>query len=719
MRKPFLMLALALLALTMQAQVAPGAPGNKPVWTNGNKTGVGTANSLRSKVWFTLGNGTLNEVYYPTIDKANTRDLEFIVTDGRSFSEIESRDADFSVNTPDPAALIFTQTSTSRTKRWQLTKTYITDPEHDVLMIQVRFKALKAARDLRLYVLYDPSINNSGLHDTGYSNGAALIAADSGIATALASSLPFTRTSSGYLGTSDGVAGLTAKFRMAQTYSRAADGNVVQLGELPAAATNGMPFTIVLAFGNEGDAALSAAKASLGKGFAAALKQYSAGWHQWVSTLKKVAPEFQTQFQFSAMLLKAHEDKTYRGAGAAALTVPWGNDTDSSEPSVGGYHLVWARDLYQVATAFRAMGDKESADRALNYLFGVQQRKDGSFPQNSWLDGKPFWGSLQLDEVAFPLILAQQLGRSDPQTYESHIKPAANFLVQHGPASPQERWEEEAGYSPSTIAAEIAGLICAAEVAKQNYDQTSATLWLAAADDWARKLESWTVTANGPFSKERYFLRLTQNGKPDAGEKIEINNGGGTWDEREIVDAGFLELVRLGIRRADDPLIKQSLAVIDKVIRVETPNGPAWYRYNHDGYGEQADGTGYNETGIGRLWILLAGERGEYALANGDREGATQMLRTMQKMANAGHMIAEQVWDRAESPRPHLRFGEATGSATPLAWSNAQFVRLAVALSEGKLPEQPQVVVRHFASPSAPHWSDALPGALEFLFPAH
>jgi glucoamylase len=685
-----LLLSVAAVAQTAQ-RIAPGAPGERPHWTNGNKQGVGTSNTLRSKVWFSLGNGALNEVYYPTIDKANTRSLEMIVTDGLTFAELESRDTDHKVEIPYADALVFRQVNTSKSNRYKITKTYITDPAHDTVMVNVTLTPLRSER-LRIYVLYDPAINNSGLHDTGYSAGGALVAADGGIATALISSAGFVRASNGYLGTSDGWKDLKEDFKLDNSYARAVDGNVVQVAELSAAAA-AKGLTIALGFAAEGETAIAEARASLDKGFNQTLDEYRRGWSDYLATLKTVDQKYRDQFQMSAMVLKAHEDKTYRGAGVASLTVPWGDDADASEPNVGGYHLVWSRDLYQVATAFYAMGDKESADRALNYLFTVQQRSDGSYPQNSWLDGRPFWQSLQLDEVAYPMILAYQLGRTDPQTYEKHIKISANFLVKHGPATPQERWEEEAGYSPSTIAAQIAGLVCAAEIAQQNNDETSRELWLKTADEWARKIESWTVADNGPHGG-RYFIRLSQEGKPNSGAKLELNNGSGAFDEREIVDAGFLELVRLGIRSADDPLIRRSIEVVDRVIKVETPRGPAWYRYNHDGYGEKADGHGYDGTGIGRLWILLAGERGEYEVAAG-REGRSY-LDLMQRMANEGRMLAEQVWDRAASPSPHLRFGEGTGSATPLAWTNAQFIRLAIAVEEGKLPETPAPVTARY-----------------------
>lgn len=681
-------------AFTMQAQqVAPGSPGDKPSWSNGNKVGVGTSTTASSKVWFTLGqNGALNEVYYPAIDSANTNTLELIITDGKSFAELESQDTDHSVEVPDPATLTFTQVNTSRSGRYQIRKTYVTDPAQNTVMVQLQLKILKGG-PLTAFVYFDPALKNSGLHDNGSTRGQTLIDSKSGIACALTASPAFISLSSGYVGSSDGLTELKKAYKLTQHYDSAPDGNVAQIAELPPSFAQGKTVTLALGFGASSDEALAAAQASLKKGFATARKEYEQGWHQYVSTLKPVEPRYRKQYQISAMVLKAHEDKTHPGAIAASLTIPWGNDVDASKEDVGGYHLVWARDLYEVATAFLAMGDRAAAERSLNYLFETQQKPDGSFPQNSWLDGKPYWPSLQMDEVSYPNILAWQLGKTDRDTFTKHIKPAAEFVVAHGPATPQERWEEETGYSPSTIAAEVAGLICAADIARVNGDQASASKWTSIADEWISKLPQWTVTHTGKYAGE-YYIRIAQNGQPDKGEPLEINNGGGTWDEREIVDAGFLELVRLGITAPNDPLVVKSLAVVDKVIKVETPNGPAWYRYNHDGYGEKADGKGYDGTGVGRLWILFTGERGEYELASG--RDAHPYLDTMQKMANGGGMLAEQIWDHTDSPRPWLKFGQGTGSATPLAWSNAQFVRLAIAVQEKKLPELPAVVRAHF-----------------------
>jgi glucoamylase len=674
------------------AQSAPDAPGEKPTWAGGNKQGVGTARDSRSKVWFTLAQGVLTEVYYPRVDNPNVRNLELVVTDGHSFVERESVDTRHEIQRPDPAALIFRQVNTSLRKHFQVTKTYITDPASDTVLVRVHVKSY-VARKLHIYLLYDPSLNNSGLHNSGYSQDVFLVARGGDVSSALACSVPFVQTTSGFLGTSDGWKDLKHNFRLTHVYRSAEDGNLVQTAQLPATAT-GEAFTIALSFGKSPQEALHTAKQALHRKFSLVEREYAAGWHGYINQLTGVDREFRDLYWTSAMVLKAHEDKMQEGAIVASLAIPWGPNWDASAPVAGGYHLVWSRDLYQAATALLAMGDRGTAEHALDYLFNVQQRPDGSFPQNSWLDGRAHWTSLQMDEVAFPLVLAYQLGRTDSETYDRHVRPAAEFIVRHGPVSPQERWEEISGYSPSTIAAEIAGLVCAAYIADVNHDPQSATLWRTTARSWKESLGQWTVAMNGPLGS-RYFVRSSKQGDPNAGTTVAIGNGGGIHREDEIVDLGFLELVRLGILAADNTLVHDSLAVADQVLRVETPKGPGWHRYNYDGYGEQASGAGHDGiSGVGRLWVILTGERAEYAVAAG--EDAKPLARTMQRMANAGGMLPEQVWDRKDAPMSDLKFGEGTGSATPLVWSHAQFIRLVIAVRDHDLPETPQAVSRFF-----------------------
>jgi glucoamylase len=674
--------------------IASGGPGQRATWTNGNKQGIGTAIAPISKVWFTLGDGVLTEAYYPTVDKANLRLLDLLVTDGAGFFERESADTDHRVDVIARDVLAFRQTNTSRSGRYRIVRETFTDPAHQTIVIHARVEP--TGSPLKVYAYVDPAVDNSGLHDSADVSGDVLVAAQGNVIMAVASSTGFGEKSCGFVGVNDGVADLRASGRLVQHFDRATDGNVAEVAEIrPSASGAPLDFVLAIGFGSSAEGAVAEARATLAQPADATFQAYSAGWRDYVARLAPVDAPYADEYAMSAMVLRAHEDKTFRGAIIASMTIPWGNEVDAGEGNVGGYHLVWARDLYEVATALVAIGDRAAAVRALDYLFGVQQKPDGSFPQNSWLDGRPYWGSLQLDEVSYPLVLAQQLGRTDEATYRDHVRPAAEFVVAHGPATPQERWEEESGYSPSTIAAEVAGLVCAAAIAERNRDGEAASRYRRTADTWMQQLDSWTMTHTGPLSPQPHYIRIAQHGKPDGGEPLEINNGGGTWDERLIVDAGFLELVRLGIRPPTDPRIVTSLAIVDRTIKVDTPKGPGWYRYNHDGYGEKDNGRGWDMTGVGRLWPLLTGERGEYETARGG--DARPLLDTMLKFANAGRMLPEQVWDRSESPLPHLRFGEGTGSATPLAWSHAQFIRLALAVKQRRVIDVPDIVRDYFA----------------------
>ncbi len=750
--------ALIFSAVCEAQTLAPGAPGKDAHWASAGKQAIGTSANLESKVWFTLQGGAMTEVYYPDVTTANVHLLQFVVVNPKTKKVETEQDAliknlsvngkssrksawlarfmqerwtefDFSKSNQDVNSLYFNQITSSESGKWLILKSYITDPQNNTVMMRVRLGSFD--KDLQLYVYYDPSLANTGMGDTAWNQEDALLSRDKNISSALISTAKLTEISNGFYGTSDGLEQLKANGRIVTPYAKAENGNVAQIAKVDTGTEKRKAIDFALSFGKTPDEALQTAKSSLAKGFDKTLAQYTRGWSDYVKTLPVVEPKYQAQFNMAAMVLKASEDKAVRGANVASLTVPWGGGANANEDVGGGYHLVWSRDLYQVVTAYMALGDTAAANRALDFLFNVQQKADGSFPQNSFLDGKRGWDSLQLDEVAYPLILAYQLKKIDKQTYENHVKKAADFLVKTGPKTPQERWEEKSGYSPSTIAAEIAGLVCAADIAKKNGDEASATIYLATADDWARNIERWTATTKGKYGDGNYYLRLTENGTPDAGEKTVLNNGAGTFLESEIVDAGFLELVRLGIKSPDDPLIQKSVKIIDEQIKVNTPNGEGFYRYNHDGYGEMDDGRRWNwdgkYTGKGRLWALLSGERGQFEIAQCDAEtrrrgdtekgrsprvskganscveNAKQRLDAMLGFANDGLMIPEQVWDKAETPNnidkqfiPELKFGEGTGSATPLAWSMAQFIRLAVNLQEGRNLDTPDVVYNRY-----------------------
>jgi glucoamylase len=680
---------LAALPAAAQNESAPGAPGSMPTWTPASKEGVGTSTSTESHVWFTLQGGILSEVYYPRLDTADVRTLEFAVSDGQTVW-LESKDMQHAIERTDDNALVYRQISRDSGGRFKISKTYATDPARDTLLIDVEFSA---PAEFALYVLYDPSLKNSGLGDTGRTQGDALVTEKPGMASALLCSAGLRQMSSGFAGASDGYTDLLSHHKLEWSYARAENGNVIQSAKLAAP-----HFTLALGFGAAPAAAIENAKASLQRGFSAVSSEYAAGWREYLQTLRHVSEPYAREFRLAAMVLKAHEDKTFRGAMIASMSIPWGFAVKADSAAVGGYHLIWARDLYEVATAMLAAGDRAAAERALNYLLTVQQKSDGSFPQNSWLDGRAYWTKLQMDEVSYPMILAWQLGKTDADTWSKHIRPEAEFVVGHGPMTEQERWEEVSGYSPSTIAAEIAGLVCAADIARKNGANDDASRYLRAADEWAANIEKVLVTSTGhlggALASQGYYVRMDNNSDPNDGYQLDVRNGGGVWDERDVVDAGFLEFVRLGIRPPGDPVIERSLKMIDSTIRVETPNGPGFYRYNHDGYGETFFGGAWLGEGMGRLWPIFTGERGEYEIARG-RE-ASIYLNAMLHFANAGGMIPEQVWDRAEPTQSRFVFGEGTGSATPLAWSMAQFIRLVVCAEEKRIVEQPEVVARHF-----------------------
>ena len=221
------------------------------------------------------------------------------------------------------------------------------------------------------------------------------------------------------------------------------------------------------------------------------------------------------------MVLEASEDKLNRGGSIASPTMPWvwGTLELEGKEYSGPYHLVWPRDFYHVATAQKAAGDDAATDRLMDYLWRVQ-KPDGSWWQNTRVDGTPHWTSLQLDEVALPIVLAWWLGRTSAADWE-HVRMAADFVVANGPRSPQERWENQDGFSPNTIATEIAGLICAADIARRHGDEARATQYEAVADDWQAKVESWTATTNGPYGPKPYYLRLTKDAEPGRRQHLQ------------------------------------------------------------------------------------------------------------------------------------------------------------------------------------------------------
>src|SRR6266536_6662182 len=685
---------------------APGAPGAASDWVTGDKDGFGTARGTDSKVWYTLNNGELSEIYYPRIDTPSTRDTQLVVTDGRTFTDRETTDTIHRIRLLDPKSLSYQQIDSARSGKYVITKTYVTDPQRSTVLVDVSFRSL-TGEPYQVFVLHDPALTMTGDNDTGRTQSGALVATDGTTSDALVAASGFQKTSSGYQGTSDGWTDLAGDHHMDWTYTADDPGNVVQLGKTALTGLAGRQhLTVAIGFGSTTTGAATAAHASLAAGFAGRLLAYATGWHQYLGTLKPVphsAADYATEYHVSQMVLAASEDKTYRGGFVAAPGRPWA--WANVLQSLAVYHAVWSRDLYEIATALIAMGDRAAANRALAYLFDVQQRPDGSYPQNSRLSGEFVFDGLQMDEVSFPTVLAGQLGRTGAADWQ-HVRAAEDFVVANGPKTPGERWENASGYSPATIAAEIAGLVVGADIARTNGDTARATHYLQVADSWRDNLGAWTVTTNGPYSSQPYFLRITSDGNADAGTKIQLSDGGPLIDQRAVVDPSFLELVRLGVLRPDDARIVNSLTVVDQQLGYSTPNGPFWHRASFDGYGEKADGSEWEPTdtgsGIthGRGWPLLTGERGEYQLAAGAT--AQNELDTIARSRDkSSWLLPEQVWDHQPpaGTGPDFQPGEPTFSATPLAWTHAQYIRLAWSIDSGAPVETPQSVACRYSSP--------------------
>ena len=666
-------------------------------------------------MWFTLQRGRTSEVFYPDLSTPSVRNLELIVTDGRTFTDRESTDTRHRTTRPDERSLGFTQVNTAKSGKYRITKEYVTDPRRDAMVVDITFESLDGGR-YRLYALHDPALDNDGMDDSARSIGPALTAYDGSVATALVSQPRFGATSNGHLGNDDGWTDLRDDHRLDNRHKRAGPGNVVQTGRING--VTGLPghrhATLTLGFADDAQTAHRAARETERSGFDTAAARYDSGWHRYVDNLAPVpdsAAGVRRTYLASTLVLAASEDKVNRGALIASPSAPWvwGDEVEDLSSPSGAYHLVWSRDAYQFGTALWAAGDRAAARRIVDWLFEVQQEPDGSFPQNSTVDGEPVWGELQLDEVALPIVLAYLVGRDDAATYAG-VKRAADFIVEFvdeetgraAPYSPQERWENQSGYSPNSIAAQIAGLVSAAEIARRNGDDASARRWLAKADAWQKKVQDWTVTTNGPLSDDPYFLRVTKNGDPDTGVTYSIGDSGpSAADQREVVDPSFLDLVRWGIERPDDPAVLSTLPVIDEQLRVDTPNGAFWHRFSFDGYGETRDGgqwfIGEPDTyeTLGRAWPLLTGERGEYAVTAG--EDATSYLQTMADAAGDSDMVAEQVWDgRPPTGEPCCEPGENTRAATPLVWSHAGLVRLAWTIERGDPVDQQDVVADRY-----------------------
>jgi glucoamylase len=686
---------------------APGAPGIEPRWTAGAKDAVGTAYAVSSRLWYTLARGVNTEVYWPTIDTPQIRDLQYMVSDGETFFHDERRNTISKTEMIDLGAMGFKITNTDPEGRYSIEKQIIGDPHLNCLLIHTKFNvAPEWEGRLHLYVLCAPHLNIGGWH-----NNAEImekkarrfpVAYRDDVFMAIGAPGGFKKLSCGYVGASDGWTDLAHNMKMDWEYDSALDGNIAVTAEVDL--SHGTEFTLGVAFGRSRHSAAATLFQSLCIPFEQNLNSFIEQWHRTRKRLTvidmnhgKLTESQSALFARSINLLLAHEDKLYPGAMIASMSIPWGED--KSDDELGGYHLVWTRDMVQCASALMAAGDISTPLRAMIYL-AITQRDDGGYYQNFWINGDPYWTGVQLDEVSFPIIAGWRLWKANAlANYDPYpgVTRACGYLIREGPATPEERWEEASGYSPSTLASNIAALICAAEMIEARGDKHTADFIRTYADFLESHVEKWTVTNQGSLlpGVKRHYIRInpatskpgdTGDEDPDAGELILANQQPGErykFPANQIIDAGFLELVRFGVREPGNPLIEDSLKVVDAVLKVDTPYGPCWKRYNHDGYGQRADGTSFKKWGVGHAWPLLVLERATYELAAGRK--IDELLHAAEAFSTGVGLFPEQIWDAPDIPEEHMYFGKATGAAIPLMWAHAEYVKLVRSMLDNKI----------------------------------
>jgi glucoamylase len=695
----------------MTIAIAPGGPGSRPTWTSSAKDMVTTALGT-SRVWVTLGYGILNEVYWPATGLPQIRDLGFIVARPSEWFEVK-RVNRYHVSMPDDWVPL--PQVAHEGDGYRLLIEVLPDPSRDVVLILYRL----TGDNMNLYALLAPHLSNGGEHNNARA-AEDLTAWKDETALCLLSDSGFSRSSAGYVGASDGWQDFSRNGRMTWEYGEAIDGNVALLGELPA--TQG---TLAIGFSDTIVGARTKARSSLSEGCDSIRQRFIAGWRQWGKTLDipDSPADIQREANLSAVVLKVHQDRAYPGSIVASLSVPWGNSTDS----IGGYHLVWPRDCVEAGLALLGVGQIDDARSMLSYLIAIQNQ-DGSWNQNCFPDGRPFWVGIQLDEVGFPIILAAKLAEQDALRglggVGAMIRRAVCYLVHNGPISPQDRWEENSGISPFTLAIEIVALIGAAEFLSA--DERDYVISLA--DYWNERIEDWTYVSGGPFASQYgvdgYYVRIgpaaVQGGL--CGRVNVANRWGHSMPAVALIGMEYLHLARLGLRSPDDRRIQNTSKIADALLQVETPLGIAYRRYNEDGYGEHADGSPYDGNGIGRAWPLLTGERGHFELQLG--RDPLPYLEMMTRMTGPTGLIPEQVWDGPPLRERGLEPGKPTGGVMPLVWAHAEFLKLLRARREKRPIELLNSLEEHLRRKTATvgtwHWRtdtpfDALPANRDLL----
>jgi len=658
----------------------------------------------------------LNEVYFPRVDQACTRDLGLIITDGHSYFSEEKRHCSFENAPIEPGIPVYQLTNTSLDGHYRIHKEIFSDPYRNVVLQRIKFEPRQGKlADYRCYALLAPHIANWGFGNTGwtgdYKGHSMLFARRDHVTLAFACSHPWLARSVGFVGYSDGWQDLSEHFRLTWNYNRAENGNLALTGEVDLAACD-REFVLALGFGRNCWEAGQQALSSLLEDTDEIRDHFVRQWRNWQDVLLPLDQPRREHdlYRTSMAVLRTHESKDFVGGIIAGLSIPWG--FNKGDEDLGGYHLVWPRDLVETAGALVAGKAPVDALRVLRYLESTQE-SDGHWAQNLWLDGRPYWGGIQMDETAFPILLLDLLRREagdllgDLRRWWPLVRNAASFIVRNGPVTQQDRWEEDGGYSPFTLSVEIAALLAAADVADLLGEKVSAEYLRDTADTWNDNIERWTYTIDGDLARqvgvEGYYVRIAPDSDGAASPLqgfVPIKNrppDQSSVRASAVISPDSLALVRFGLRTHDDPRILNTIKVIDALLRAKLPQGPCWYRYNGDGYGEHDDGSPFDGTGVGRPWPLLAGERAHYEISAGRPEFADALLRVMEaSTAGASRLIPEQVWDAPDIPELELFRGKPTGSACPLVWAHSEYIKLRRSLRDGRVFDQPPQTVQRY-----------------------
>src|SRR5665213_509677 len=597
-----------------------GSPGVAPTWCSSDKDFVTTALGA-SRLWATIGHGIINEVYWPSTGEPQVRDFGFYLVGPSGWIDLK-RVRSYQLSTPGP--YLPAVTITHRGQGYELSLEVLPDPRRDVLLVRYKLKGA-----YRLVVILAPHLGSTGHKNTAVIADGLGYATGAGSALCLGADPPLTHLSCGYVGHSDGWQDLQQHGEPTYSFQKASSGTVAITGE--GLNSEG---TLALGFADSQRASRTLIVSSLADGFDALRAEFLQMWDTWGAQLRLPRPTetLGNAALLSATILKIHEDRRFPGAVVASLSVPWGNSTDT----LGGYHLVWPRDA--TLTAFALLGANQRADarHILGHLAATQM-PDGRWPQNYFPSGEPFWMGTQLDEAAFPVLLAaklRELGEEELPGTTQMVRGAIGFIARTGPSSEQDRWEENPGVSPFTLAVAVSALIAAAPWLNASERAYAESL----ADDWNERLEAWCYVAHTALARNLgvagYYVRIADARKPgDLTERVQLRNRDGELIRASaLVSLDFSYLVRLGLRDARDPRVTDTVKVVDAVLRVQTPSGALYHRYNDDGYGEHADGRPFDGSGIGRAWPLLVGERGHLALQAG--EESISYLQTMRNCAS-------------------------------------------------------------------------------------